>query len=67
MGELSNVLCAVPEPVLDYFEAYRNAGGQAGGGLCAFGRAPGGVAALIFGLAGLGVALRRGSRRRGAR
>jgi len=33
-GVLSNVLCAVPEPVTDFFEAYRNAGGLAGGGFC---------------------------------
>lgn len=33
-GVLSNVVCAVPKPVTDFFEAYRQAGGLAGGGFC---------------------------------
>ena len=33
-GVLSNILCGVPEPVTDFFEAYRQAGGLAGGGFC---------------------------------
>ncbi|MEM1034138.1 MAG: hypothetical protein AAF928_04565 [Myxococcota bacterium] len=33
-GVLSNVLCASTAPVTDFFEAYRDAGGLAGGGYC---------------------------------
>lgn len=34
VGPLSELACAVPEGVTDFFEQYRNAGGQAGGGFC---------------------------------
>jgi MYXO-CTERM domain-containing protein len=33
-GPLSSLVCGKPEPVTDFFEAYREAGGAAGGGLC---------------------------------
>jgi hypothetical protein len=36
-GKLSGIACATPEPVTDFFEAYRDAGGKAGGGFCSIG------------------------------
>lgn len=62
-GKLSNTACKAPQLVRDYYEAYRQAGGEGGGGLCAIaaGRSPG-FAAL---LACAGLALY--ARRRGAR
>lgn len=61
LGTLSNILCGTPRPVLDYFEAYRRAGGGAGGGFCRFGRSPesGG---LLVGSVLLAFALRRRQR-----
>lgn len=35
VGRLSNVVCGTPVYVAGFFELYRAAGGQAGGGLCA--------------------------------
>jgi hypothetical protein len=35
VGVLSSVLCEVPEETTDFWEGYRSAGGQAGGGYCA--------------------------------
>ena len=51
-GPLSNVACATPQEVDDFFETYRNAGGGAGGGFCALGArpAPGAAALLVVGL-----------------
>lgn len=37
-GALSKVVCEVPQPVTGFFEAYRDAGGQGGGGFCSFSR-----------------------------
>jgi len=34
VGKLSTLGCQVPQPVTGFFEAYRNAGGRAGGGFC---------------------------------
>ncbi len=39
-GLLSKVACGTPEPVTTFFEAYRAAGGEGGGGYCAIGAAP---------------------------
>jgi len=36
VGKLSNVACAVPSEVDDFFTKYREAGGKAGGGFCTF-------------------------------
>lgn len=33
-GKVDDPICATPEVLDDFFETYRNAGGQAGGGLC---------------------------------
>ena len=35
-GIISAPACAIPQPVTGFFEAYRNAGGEAGGGFCSF-------------------------------
>lgn len=57
VGPLSNVACAAPIDVVDFFDAYRAAGGQAGGGYCntggvGLGGSAGlGAAAALFGLA----------------
>ena len=37
-GVLSATTCAVPQPVTGFFEAYRDAGGEGGGGFCSFSR-----------------------------
>jgi MYXO-CTERM domain-containing protein len=33
-GKLSNIICADPEPVSDFFDGYTAAGGKGGGGFC---------------------------------
>jgi hypothetical protein len=38
VGPLSTVVCGTPQPVVGFFEAYRAAGGTAGGDSCAMGR-----------------------------
>ncbi len=63
VGKLSNVTCATPSPVDDFFKVYRDAGGQAGGGFCTVTGGVGhgaGVAGLVLvGLAALGSTIRR--------
>jgi hypothetical protein len=53
-GKLSNVTCQTPSPVDDFFQVYRDAGGQGGGGFCSV---PGAIGhgAGLFGLALLAV------------
>jgi hypothetical protein len=34
VGKLSEIICATPEPIEDFFENYKNNGGAAGGGFC---------------------------------
>jgi hypothetical protein len=58
-GNLSKLDCATPEPVTGFYEAYRAAGGQAGGGYCAFGASPSRFLAGGVALAALGLVLRR--------
>jgi hypothetical protein len=65
VGVLSELRCETPIEVTDYFEAYRRAGGTAGGGYCSFGQQPSGSWSLL-GLAGLALAARR-FRRAGSR
>jgi hypothetical protein len=36
VGPLSGLACGMPEPVDDFFDLYRKAGGQAGGGFCGY-------------------------------
>jgi hypothetical protein len=63
VGPLAAPVCSEPKDTVDFFGAYRGAGGDAGGGYCAFGRRPievvGGSIAL---LALLGLATRRARR-----
>lgn len=39
-GPLSDLACGTPQLVTTFYESYREAGGTAGGGFCAFGRTP---------------------------
>ncbi|MSP25401.1 MAG: hypothetical protein EXR75_09600 [Myxococcales bacterium] len=66
VGVLSAVDCATPEPVEDFFDAYRKAGGQAGNGCgCSVGRErERGLGGASLALAWLGVLVLR--RRRNA-
>jgi hypothetical protein len=64
-GNLSALACGTPEPVTGFFEAYRDAGGQGGGGFCAIGAGRSGVAAGTIALALFGLVLRRARRRDG--
>jgi hypothetical protein len=60
IGVLSTIACGVPQEVTGYFEAYRLAGGQAGGGFCSFRPARRGAVPLALGLLlGLAVFARR--------
>ena len=38
VGPLSSLTCEVPQPVTGFFKAYRDAGGEGGGGFCSFSR-----------------------------
>lgn len=62
-GPLSNVACETPEPVISFYEAYRNAGGEGGGGYCALGAVPAPGALGAFLLAGVTFVARRRRRR----
>lgn len=66
LGGLSSVTCATPQAVTDFYEAYREAGGEAGGGFCSFTPSQGGprAAGWGFALALIGLRLRRGKRSR---
>ena len=58
-GNLSALACARPEPVTDFYEAYVDAGGQGGGGFCAFSRNPQRSVLVALGAAALVFAARR--------
>ena len=59
VGVISGTACAIPQPVTGFFEAYRNAGGEGGGGFCSFSRHGRPLVLLtVFGL-GLCLVLRR--------
>jgi hypothetical protein len=51
IGVLSKLGCNTPMDIKGFYDAYRNAGGQAGGGFCAFGPARHGGAAALFAIA----------------
>lgn len=51
VGPLSNTVCETPEPVTGFFEAYRAAGGKAGGGFCAVNAGRSATGALFAALA----------------
>ncbi|MBI3203661.1 MAG: hypothetical protein HYZ29_19135 [Myxococcales bacterium] len=58
-GPLSSVACGSPQPVDDFFELYRRAGGKGGGGFCALGAEPSQAGLAALGLALLALGLRR--------
>lgn len=58
-GPLSSVACGSPQPVDDFFELYRRAGGKGGGGFCAIGADPSRAGLAALGVALLAFALRR--------
>ena len=64
-GVLSNVICGTPKETVDFFDAFRSAGGTAGGGYCTY--APvGPVSGLaMMGIAALGLVMRLVRRRKG--
>ena len=61
VGEVSNVACATPQAISDFFSIYRQEGGQAGGGCTVARPGEGAVAFAFAGMAmlGLGLASRR--------
>ena len=60
VGVLSNLACNVPKDTVGFIEAYGEAGGQAGGGFCAFAPArQGHVATLVAFLLGACALVRR--------
>lgn len=62
VGRLSNVQCAQPSPVDDFFKLYKEAGGEAGGGFCstgAVGHRAGTAALLMMSVAALARVVRR--------
>lgn len=65
-GLLSELVCATPEPVDDFFELYRRAGGQGGGGYCSFSpsEAPARSLGVVVGLGMLSWFMRRRASRR---
>jgi len=67
VGALSPVYCETPEPTEDFWQAYRAAGGQAGGGVCSAhgaGMPVGSLSGLgIVAVAAMGAAQRRWRRR----
>jgi hypothetical protein len=64
VGPLSDLACATPQLVDDFFDRYREAGGKAGGGFCSIQRYGSPWAVLLLVGAGLGYALRRRRPRR---
>jgi hypothetical protein len=65
-GIIGNLSCVIPQPVTDFWTAYTNAGGTAGGGFCAL-QGPGmPVSTSLFGMgiAGISIGLFRRRRRR---
>jgi hypothetical protein len=62
-GKLSAIACATPEPVTDFFEAYRDAGGKAGGGFCSIGTTRSHALTALVLAGALGFFVRRARRR----
>jgi hypothetical protein len=63
-GALSQLDCETPELVTGFYEAYRWAGGEGGGGFCAIAGARSRLSAAAIALVALGLVLRRVRRRR---
>lgn len=62
VGVLSDVLCETPEETTDFWEGYRGAGGEAGGGYCttsSVGLPAGSIAGLVLACAVVVSSLRR--------
>jgi len=60
VGNLSELVCGTPVPTAGYYQLYRDAGGNAGGSYCSFGRAPASSGAtLVLPFAALGLLVRR--------
>jgi hypothetical protein len=59
VGKLSNLACATPKDVRGFFESYRDAGGEAGGGYCSFAPARRGGTALLLAIGAGALVLRR--------
>jgi hypothetical protein len=59
VGQLSELACGTPAEVTGFFEAYREAGGEAGGGFCSFAVPRRPALVMAFGLALAGAALWR--------
>ena len=56
------MVCGTPKETVDFYDAYRNAGGRAGGGYCAYGADPGDIgAATGLGIPELWAAIERAS------
>jgi hypothetical protein len=66
-GPLSNIDCATPEPITGFFEAYRDAGGQGGGGYCSLGAKASPLSAAFVALGALAFGVRRRARTKTAR
>ena len=65
-GTLSNIVCEKPRETVDFYDAFRDAGGTAGGGYCSYSPV-GGLSGLgALGLSALGLAVRLVRRRRGS-
>ncbi len=62
-GIIGNLSCVIPSPVIDFWTAYTNAGGLAGGGFCALEGAGMPVGGSLFGM-GMGVCALTFARRR---
>ena len=63
-GKISSVVCGTPHDVTTFYEAYRDAGGKAGGGFCAFSPRRSLSSLAWLGGAALLLALRQRRRRR---
>lgn len=68
IGKLSELACETPRPVDDFYELYRRAGGQAGGGYCSVSGVLGrpdaaAILAALLGCSAGALALRRKARR----
>lgn len=53
VGVLSKLACGTPQEVTGFYEAYRAAGGEAGGGFCSFKPARTGAFAALLALSGI--------------